>query len=84
MGPERRDEAKRFINLIDTLYDEGVRLIVSADAEPEELWTGADGHETFEIARTASRLTEMRSDAYADEVRPHEKRPEPVDSGRLE
>lgn len=64
LGPGQRNEAKRLINLIDTLYDNGNRLIASAEAEPEELWRGADATETFEFARTASRLVEMRSDAY--------------------
>ena len=62
----RRNEAKRLINLIDTLYDRHIRLIVSAEAEPEQLWQGKDGAESFEFARTASRLIEMRSDAYWD------------------
>ncbi len=60
----RRNEAKRLIALIDTLYDRHVRLIVSAAAEPNDLWQGRDGAESFEFARTASRLIEMRSDAY--------------------
>jgi len=59
-----RNEAKRLINLIDTLYDSGTRLIVSAAAEPDELWQGSRGVEAFEFARTASRLLEMRSDEY--------------------
>jgi cell division protein ZapE len=62
----RRNEAKRLINLVDTLYDARVRLIVSAEAEPQDLWRGSDGAETFEFARTASRLVEMRSDEYWD------------------
>jgi cell division protein ZapE len=62
----RRNEAKRLINLVDTLYDARVRLIVSAEAEPKDLWRGSDGAETFEFARTASRLVEMRSDEYWD------------------
>jgi cell division protein ZapE len=66
LAPTRRNEVKRLINLIDTLYDRHVRLIVSAEAEPDELWHGGDGAESFEFARTASRLMEMRSDAYWD------------------
>jgi cell division protein ZapE len=69
MGPGRREEAKRFINLVDTLYDNGVRLVASAEAEPEGLWTGRDGFETAEFARTASRLAEMRSDAWWNAAR---------------
>ncbi len=64
LAPARRSEAKRLINLIDTLYDKRVRLVVSAAAEPSDLWQGTDGAEAFEFARTASRLIEMRSDAY--------------------
>ncbi len=64
LSPARRNEAKRLINLIDTLYDRRVRLIVSAAAEPVDLWRGKEGAEAFEFARTASRLIEMRSDAY--------------------
>ena len=60
----RRNEAKRLIALVDILYDRKVRLIVSAEAEPPDLWTGTTGPETAEFARTASRLVEMRSDAY--------------------
>jgi cell division protein ZapE len=60
----RRNEAKRFINLVDVLYDARLRLIVSAAAEPHDLWTGVTGSETAEFQRTASRLIEMRSDAY--------------------
>ena len=66
LAPTRRNEAKRLINLIDTLYDQRIRLIVSAEAEPEKLWRGSDGAESFEFARTASRLIEMRWDGYWD------------------
>lgn len=58
----RRNEARRFINLIDTLYDNGVRVVLSAAAEPDALYKISDGAELFE--RTASRLIEMRSQAY--------------------
>jgi len=60
----RRNEAKRFINLIDTLYDNGIKLVVSAEAEPQDLYVGEDGTEAFKFDRTASRLIEMRSEAY--------------------
>jgi cell division protein ZapE len=61
---ENRNEAKRFIILIDTLYERNVKLIVSADAEPQALYGAEFGREAFEFDRTASRLIEMRSDAY--------------------
>ena len=62
LTPDRRNEARRLITLIDTLYDRGTCLIVSADAEPDALYPKGDGADLFE--RTASRLMEMRSEAY--------------------
>ncbi|MEN0001071.1 MAG: cell division protein ZapE, partial [Pseudomonadota bacterium] len=59
-----RNEAKRFINLIDTLYDNQNKLFVSAEAEPDQLYQAKSGTETFEFERTASRLIEMRSDNW--------------------
>ena len=62
MGPENRNEAARFVTLIDALYEHKVKLLASADAEPEALYRAGDG--AFEFERTASRLREMGSDAY--------------------
>jgi cell division protein ZapE len=62
LGPARRNEARRFINLIDTLYDNRICLIATSDAEPDKLYPQGDGADLF--VRTASRLTEMRSEAY--------------------
>lgn len=63
LGPENRDVARRFVTLIDALYDHGVTLLASAAAAPDELWP-ADTAEAG-LARTASRLTEMQSRAYS-------------------
>ena len=65
LGPDRRNAAKRLINLVDAFYDCRVKVVVSAAVEPAALWTGTDGPETFEFDRTVSRLTEMRSLEYA-------------------
>lgn len=73
MGYEQRNPAKRFILLIDTLYENAVKLIASADAEPDGLYTAAEGVEAREFRRTASRLNEMRSQAYL--ALPHGLRP---------
>jgi cell division protein ZapE len=62
LGPENRNEAARFVSLIDALYEHKVKLLAAADAPPEQLYTTGDG--AFEFERTASRLMEMRSEAY--------------------
>jgi cell division protein ZapE len=62
LTPDRRDVARRFINLVDALYDSRICLIASAAAEPDALYPRGDGSDLFQ--RTASRLTEMRSEAY--------------------
>lgn len=62
----RRNEAKRFILLIDTLYDHHVRLVLSAEAAPEKLYVAPSGTEAFEFDRTASRLFEMQSAEYLE------------------
>ena len=81
LGEGKRNEAKRFILLIDTLYDHRMRLVLSAAAPPEALYTAKRGTEVFEFERTASRLVEMQSrdwlDGWAerrDEAQPAEAR----------
>ena len=64
MAPGERNVAKRFINLVDTLYDEQVKLLASAETAPEALYAAEDGREIFEFRRTVSRLVEMRSEHY--------------------
>jgi len=64
LGPERRNDARRLVTLIDTLYEAGARLVVSAAAEPGDLYPAGDG--AFEFERTASRLQEMRSEAWLE------------------
>ena len=62
MGPENRNEAARFVTLIDALYENRVKLFATAAAEPEQLYTAGDG--AFEFERTVSRLMEMQSADY--------------------
>jgi len=64
MDEAARNEAKRFIILIDTLYDNAVKLVASAAAEPDALYRGTEDFEAQEFKRTASRLIEMRSESY--------------------
>lgn len=62
MGVDNRNEAKRFVILIDALYDTRTKLVLSAAVEPQQLYK--DGGGAFEIMRTASRLIEMQSAEY--------------------
>ena len=69
MDLAQRNAAKRFINLVDTLYNNRSKLIVSAATEPEGLYVATSGTESFEFQRTVSRLVEMRSqDWLSDEA----------------
>jgi len=67
MDQTRRNASKRFILLIDTLYDRHIRLVASAEASPDRLYAGREGvTEAFEFARTASRLNEMQSREWVE------------------
>jgi cell division protein ZapE len=70
MDIRRRNEAKRFILLIDTLYDAGARVFISAAAQPDALYTASNGTEAFEFDRTVSRLIEMQSQDWLEQTGP--------------
>ena len=61
---EDRNAVKRFITLIDTMYDQGLQLIVQAEERPAKLYAVETGTEAFEFQRTISRLREMQSDEW--------------------
>lgn len=62
LKPEKRNEAKRFVTLVDALYEHRVKLICSSERQPEDLYPSGQG--AFEFERTVSRLHEMQSDTY--------------------
>jgi len=62
LEPQKKNEAVRFVTLIDALYEAKVKLIASADGEPQKLYPSGD--EAFEFERTVSRLMEMQSRDY--------------------
>ncbi|MDB5694723.1 MAG: ATPase [Sphingomonas bacterium] len=62
LGADNRNEAARFVALIDALYEGKVKLLAAADAQPDGLYPAGDGR--FEFQRTVSRLEEMRSEEY--------------------
>lgn len=68
MDKRTRNEAKRFILLVDTLYDKKRKLILSAAASPDGLYLETTGTEAFEFKRTASRLVEMQSEAWDEKT----------------
>jgi cell division protein ZapE len=65
LGPENRNEAARFVQLIDALYEHKVKLLAAADAQPDRLYPAGDGR--FEFQRTVSRLEEMQSENYLNQ-----------------
>lgn len=64
MGASEDDAARRFVNLVDEFYDRGTRLVASAEAEPDALYTG--DRLAFEFTRAASRLVEMQGERWGD------------------
>ena len=64
LSENNRNEARRFMTLIDALYEHRVKLVLSAEAPPEKLYPAGDG--AFEFQRTVSRLQEMRSRDYME------------------
>ena len=62
LGPENYDQARRFITLVDALYEHRVKLVASAEAMPDQLYERGEGAKAFE--RTASRLEEMQSEGW--------------------
>ncbi|MDX1711512.1 MAG: cell division protein ZapE, partial [Rhodovibrionaceae bacterium] len=62
LSTDKRNEARRFMTLVDALYEHRVKLIVAADAPPDQLYPKGDG--AFEFQRTVSRLMEMQSKDY--------------------
>ena len=70
MSPKNADAARRFTWLVDVFYDDRVKLLVGAEAQPDELFT--EGEQSAEFARTASRLTEMQSAGYLQAERRRE------------
>ncbi|MBW3096755.1 cell division protein ZapE [Pseudohoeflea coraliihabitans] len=69
LARDQRNAAKRFITLIDVLYDQGTRLFFSTHAPLDELYPTGTGTEKFEFERTISRLTEMQSETYLADSR---------------
>jgi cell division protein ZapE len=67
LTPDKRNEARRFMTLVDALYERRVMLFIAAEAPPERLYASGDG--AFEFQRTVSRLVEMQSGAYLEACR---------------
>lgn len=81
LTPDKRNEARRFMTLVDALYERGTHLVVAAEASPEELYPEGDG--AFEFQRTASRLNEMQSKDWVDRARERAEHAGPMDPAVL-
>ncbi|MGE0281985.1 MAG: cell division protein ZapE [Rhizobiaceae bacterium] len=77
LDPTKRNATKRFILLIDTFYDKRLRVFISAEAPPDQLYAGRPGTtEAFEFDRTVSRLIEMQSKEWLEETTSRDARSE--------
>mgnify|MGYP006271537265 FL=1 len=81
LTPDKRNEARRFMTLVDALYERGTHLVVAAEAPPEALYPEGDG--AFEFERTASRLNEMQSKDWVDRARERAEHAGPMDPAVL-
>jgi cell division protein ZapE len=75
LTPDRRNEARRFMTLVDALYERHTMLFLSAAAPPDQLYPRGEG--AFEFRRTASRLAEMQSRDYLERCRERPANPAP-------
>ncbi len=81
LTPDKRNEARRFMTLVDALYERGTHLVVAAEAPPERLYPEGDG--AFEFQRTVSRLNEMQSKDWVDRARERAEHAGPMDRAAL-
>jgi len=81
LTPDKRNEARRFMTLVDALYERGTHLVVAAEAPPETLYPEGDG--AFEFQRTVSRLNEMQSKDWVDRARERAEHAGPMDPAVL-
>lgn len=77
LSPDKRNEARRFMTLVDALYERGLYLVCSAEAAPERLYPRGDG--AFEFERTVSRLNEMQSADYLEAAMKRARNPKPFE-----
>ncbi|MGF1474555.1 MAG: cell division protein ZapE [Geminicoccaceae bacterium] len=77
LTPDMRNEARRFMTLVDAIYEQGMHLVCSAAVPPAELYQTGDG--AFEFQRTASRLIEMQSADYVEKAKARALAPRPIE-----